>query len=457
MHIPEGYLGPATYGSLWAVMVPIWGVASRKVKQKLGTAQVPHLAMGAVFSLVAMMFVLPVPGGTTGHISGTALVAILLGPWPAIVAVSVALVIQATVLGVGGITAIGANCCNIAVIGALVGACSYRLIVAIARRGGEPSATLCAAAGAVAAYLAINVGALSTACMLGLQAAIYGTEGGSGYFPFPLEVAIPATMFPHLTVVGALEGTVTALVLFLLRQKGAPMKYGTKMVPWVLVVAAVLGPTAVSAHDYWIEKRGADYAVVYGHREQRLEYDPAAIKKITVLNAAGESLDFSREVQGKAIIIRPAGAAALILADLDSGYWSKTIYGMKNLPKRKASRVVEAFRAYHHSKSIVAWGAAAGKPLEGMKLDIVPLMNPLDLKAGESLPVRVLFDGAPLADAKVELDHDQIGMTDREGTVKVAPTPCRQLITVERREPLTGDPDANFVVVTATLTFEVPQ
>ncbi|RJX18290.1 MAG: cobalamin biosynthesis protein CbiM, partial [Desulfobulbus sp.] len=74
MHIPDGYLGPATYGSLWAVMLPIWGLASRKVKQTVKSAEVPYLAMGTVFSLMAMMFVLPIPGGTTGHISGTTLV-----------------------------------------------------------------------------------------------------------------------------------------------------------------------------------------------------------------------------------------------------------------------------------------------------------------------------------------------------------------------------------------------
>lgn len=220
MHIPDGYLGPATYGTLWAAMVPIWGLASRKVKQTVKTAEVPYLAMGAVFSLLAMMFVLPVPGGTTGHISGATLVAILLGPWPAIVAVSISLIIQAVVMGDGGITAIGANCFNIAVIGAFAGSGGYRLITAVAGRRGEPSVTICAVAGAIAAYLAINAGALSTACLLGLQPLIYGTAAGSGYFPFPLEAAVPATMLPHLTMVGALEATVTALVLIFLKGKG---------------------------------------------------------------------------------------------------------------------------------------------------------------------------------------------------------------------------------------------
>ncbi len=219
MHIPDGYLGPATYGLCWAAMLPVWSYASRKVRQTVKSAEIPHLAMGTVFSLMAMMFVLPIPGGTTGHISGTALVAILLGPWPAIVAVSTSLIIQAVVMGDGGITAIGPNCLNIAVIGALTGSATYRLIVRLASRGGRPGVTVSAVAGAVAAYLAMNLGALSTAIMLGVQPLIYG-GAGSGYFPFPLEAAIPATMLPHLTVVGALEATVTGLVLMFLARKG---------------------------------------------------------------------------------------------------------------------------------------------------------------------------------------------------------------------------------------------
>lgn len=454
MHIPDGYLGPVTYSTLWAAMVPIWGLASRKVKQTVKTAEVPYLAMGTVFSLMAMMFVLPVPGGTTGHISGTTLVAILLGPWSAIVAVSISLIIQAVVMGDGGITAIGPNCFNIAVIGAFVGSGVYRLIIVVAGRKGELSVTFCAVAAAIAAYLAINVGALSTACLLGLQPLIYGSAAGSGYFPFPLEAAIPATMLPHLTMVGALEATVTALVLMFLKNRSVSMKgiTNTVLLPAVMIFVFV---TAASAHDYWIEIRGDGYAAVYGHRDQRLEYDPASLKKVTVYNSAGKPLDFKKEVQSKAIIIRPSGNACLILADLESGYWSRTIYGLKNLPKRKATRPIESFRAYHFSKSIVSSGEAALKPIEGLKLDIIPLKQPLDKKAGDSLQLKVLLEGKPYAGASMEGDHDKLGTTDKDGLIKVKLKNGRQLFTVERRDPLKNDPDADFISTTTTLTFEV--
>ena len=434
-------------------MIPLWGIASRRVKRTVKTAEVPYLAMASVFSLMAMMFVLPIPGGTTGHISGTTIIAILLGPWSAIIAASVALIIQAVVMGDGGITAIGANCFNIAVVGALTGAGVYRLIL---KAGGTSSSCaplkVRAVAAAAASYAAVNLGALSAAVQLGLQPLIYGGEGTT-YFPFPLQAAIPAITVPHLTAIGALEATITVLVLTFLHKKEAKMKSIYKAT-LLLVVLAITAETA-SAHDYWIEKKDSVYAVVYGHRGERLEYDPGTIKKITVLNAEGKNIEFIKETQGNALLIRPAGNASVILADLESGYWSKTIYGLRNVPKRKASRVIESFRAYHYSKSIVSWSEFAQKPIERMKLDLVPQKNPLELRAGDMLPVKVFREGAPLPGATVEGDHDKIGVTGKDGIIKVAVKKGRQLITVEHKEPLKGDPDADFITITTTLTFEV--
>lgn len=233
------------------------------------------------------------------------------------------------------------------------------------------------------------------------------------------------------------------------------MKGNMQKVALLLAAVVTLGAGNVYAHDYWIEKKGDGYAAVYGHGDTLLEYDPASLKKVTVYNSAGKSLDFKKEIQSKAIIIRPAGSACLILADLESGYWSKTIYGLKNLPKRKATRPIESFKAYHYSKSVISAGEAAQKPVDGLKLDIIPLKNPLELKAGDSLQLRVLWEGKPLAGATLEGDHKKSGVTDKEGLVKVALKNGRQIYTVEKRDPLKGDPDADFIDTTTTLTFEV--
>ena len=116
MHIPDGYLGPQTYIPLYGVSVGFWAIAQKKLKKQLSVRHVPYLAMSAAFSFLIMMINIPIPGGTTGHAVGAGIIAILLGPWTAVLAVSVVLIIQALVFGDGGITALGANCFNMAVV-----------------------------------------------------------------------------------------------------------------------------------------------------------------------------------------------------------------------------------------------------------------------------------------------------------------------------------------------------
>src|SRR4030043_1639831 len=128
MHIPDGYLGPATCGFFYVAMLPIWIVASNMVKKTLKAKQVPLLGIGAAFSFVIMMFNIPIPGGSTGHAVGGVLAAILLGPWAACIAITVALVVQALLFGDGGITAIGANCFNMAFVLPFIGYYLYKAL-----------------------------------------------------------------------------------------------------------------------------------------------------------------------------------------------------------------------------------------------------------------------------------------------------------------------------------------
>jgi cobalt/nickel transport system permease protein len=88
MHIPDGYLGPQTYIPLVGAFVAAASVAVRKVKNDVSARNIPYLGMAAAFSFIIMMFNLPVPGGTTGHATGSAVIAILFGPWAAMIAVS---------------------------------------------------------------------------------------------------------------------------------------------------------------------------------------------------------------------------------------------------------------------------------------------------------------------------------------------------------------------------------
>jgi cobalt/nickel transport system permease protein len=216
MHIPDGYLGPVTYGGLWAAIAPVWFYASRKIKKGLSSARIPLLSLSAAFSFVIMMFNIPIPAGTTGHATGATLIAILIGPWEAVMAVSIALVIQALMFGDGGITAIGANCFNMAFAESLLGYGIYRLIAGPDSRGKGTRSLIGAAVGS---YLGINLAALLTAFELGIQTILHvGPDGRPLYSPFPLTVTIPAIMIEHILLFGVVEAVITVLVLSYLRK-----------------------------------------------------------------------------------------------------------------------------------------------------------------------------------------------------------------------------------------------
>ncbi|MCX5714201.1 MAG: cobalt transporter CbiM [Candidatus Omnitrophica bacterium] len=218
MHIPDGYLGLSTCGLFYAVMLPIWFVASRVVKKTLKVAQAPLLAIGAAFSFVIMMFNVPIPGGTTGHAVGGILVAILLGPWAACIAITVALVIQALLFGDGGVTALGANCFNMAFVSAFLGYYIYRLI---AYRSAVQSYRRVIAAG-VAGYCGIVFASLCAAVEFGLQPLLHHAANGQAlYCPYSFKVAIPAMVGEHMLIFGWVEAIVTALVIKYL-QKQSP-------------------------------------------------------------------------------------------------------------------------------------------------------------------------------------------------------------------------------------------
>jgi cobalt/nickel transport system permease protein len=222
MHIPDGYLSPATCAALYAGAAPFWYVALRRVRRAMHTRLVPVLSLVSAFSFIVMMFNIPLPGGTTGHAVGVGVATVVLGPAASMLAVSIALVIQAFFFGDGGITAIGANCFNMAVVGSLVAHAVYRVVA-----GRAPlDARLRFVAAGLAGYAAVNAAALCAAVEFGLQPVFYRDATGAPlYAPYALNVAIPAMMIGHLTVAGLAEGLVTAgVVAFIQRTDRAMLR-----------------------------------------------------------------------------------------------------------------------------------------------------------------------------------------------------------------------------------------
>jgi cobalt/nickel transport system permease protein len=208
LHIPDGYLGPLTYIPLYLVMIPIWLYAGNWLKKNLKDRQVPYLALAAAFAFIIMMFNVPIPGGSTGHAVGSALIAIILGPWVAVVTVSVALLIQALLFGDGGITAFGANCFNMAVVIPFIAFYAYSFI---SGKATITSNRRVLAAG-IAGYLGLTAGALATGIELGLQPILEHTADGTPlYMPYTISITVPAMLIEHMLFFSFVEAIVTAL------------------------------------------------------------------------------------------------------------------------------------------------------------------------------------------------------------------------------------------------------
>ena len=208
MHIPDGYLSPETCIVLYGAAAPFWYKASQRLKRAITSKMVPMLSIFAAFSFTIQMLNVPVPGGTTAHAVGGTLMAIVLGPWAAIIGMSVTLAIQALFFGDGGITTLGANIFNMGIALPLTGIAAYRLLC-----WGKPSDKRKAIAAAIGSYVGINVAGLLVGVELGIQPIFWTVNGRPLYSPYGLSTTIPAIAIAHLTLAGFAEALLTGLAL----------------------------------------------------------------------------------------------------------------------------------------------------------------------------------------------------------------------------------------------------
>ena len=223
MHIPDGYLSPATSIVMFLIILPFWAIGVRKLREKMTAKNVPLIALIAAFSFIIMMFNVPIPGGTTAHAVGGALAAIILGPEIATMAISIALVIQAFFFGDGGILALGANCFNMAVVLPYV---SYAIYQAISKKQPVNSKRRIVGA-ALGGWAGLTVAAFFAGFEFGIQPMLFHTANGTPlYAPYPLSVSIPAMVLAHALVASPVEALVTALVVvYLQRTNQSALKF----------------------------------------------------------------------------------------------------------------------------------------------------------------------------------------------------------------------------------------
>ncbi len=200
MHIPDGFLSLLISAFCWLVTVALVGIAISKTNKSLGERQVPLMGIMAAFIFAAQMINFPVAGGTSGHLLGAALAAILLGPWAAMLVMTSVIAVQGLLFQDGGLTVMGANILNMGLLTAIVGYGLYRAVL------GQSRGIKLATAG-VAAWLSVMTGALLTALELWLS----GTA--------KLSIVIPAMLGVH-ALIGIGEALITVAALgFILRTR----------------------------------------------------------------------------------------------------------------------------------------------------------------------------------------------------------------------------------------------
>lgn len=246
MHIPDGFFDLKTIAATGTLSGVSLAYAVRKTKTVLRNRQVPLMGVMAAFIFAAQMFNIPVIGGTSGHLIGGVLAAIVLGPWSASIIMTTVLFIQWLLFQDGGFTALGGNILNMAVLAPVVGYYVYRFISNILGGSfGRRAATF------IAAWFSVVVAAAAAAVELAF----------SGNIGLSLRTLLSALLFYHVFI-GLLEGVITTVVIGYLEKAGTvpgiesarQVRLDVKRVAvavfvTAVLIAAVLSPWASALPD----------------------------------------------------------------------------------------------------------------------------------------------------------------------------------------------------------------
>jgi cobalt/nickel transport system permease protein len=203
MHIPDGFIDAPVSIAAGAVAIGVVAVSLRKARSEVTEATAPMAGLTAVFVFAAQMVNFPVAAGTSGHLIGAALAAILIGPYAAVLAMTVVLTVQALVFADGGLSALGLNIVNLAVLAVVAGWLTFRgCLRVVGRRGAVPSRV----GVAVAAGLAGFVSVLAAASGFVVEYLL------GGNVPLAAETVAAAMLGVH-SVIGIGEALITALVV----------------------------------------------------------------------------------------------------------------------------------------------------------------------------------------------------------------------------------------------------
>lgn len=252
LHIPDGFLSVTVSLIFWAATILTLGAAISKTNQSLGEKQIPLMGVMAAFIFAAQMINFPVAGGTSGHLLGGALAAIVLGPWAGMLVMTAVIAVQALLFQDGGLLVMGANIFNMGLVTAAIGYGLYRSVI------GQSKAVKLGVV-ALAAWLSVMAGALLTALQLWLS----GTS--------PLQIVVPAMMGVH-ALIGVGEALITVFALTFIMQtrpdllgEGSESAKGSRNWIWaggIIALLVVLISPFASADPDGLERVAEDLGFI---------------------------------------------------------------------------------------------------------------------------------------------------------------------------------------------------
>jgi len=202
MHIPDGFLSPQTYLPAYVVAAGAWAWAAKGLRADLDETTVPRLAVLTALAYALGLIMVPIPGGTSGHALGIAILALVFGIRQAVLAYRLILLLQSLLFVACGITALAINALAMGLLGSAAAVAARRLFKPL----GETASV------AAAAWLSVIVSGLAVALVLGIQPLVaHAADGTPLFFPFGLSVTLPAILVPH-AIIGVGEAVLTVLV-----------------------------------------------------------------------------------------------------------------------------------------------------------------------------------------------------------------------------------------------------
>jgi len=213
------------------------------------------------------------------------------------------------------------------------------------------------------------------------------------------------------------------------------------------------------AHHLWVEKEGDKFVIGWGHPPKKDPYDPKKVKEVKAFNLKGKKVALKRVDEEDKVYLVSNTNISMITVSFEGGYLVVTPEGKKRMTKPEAQKqgfqIVDSFYSLQFAKSIFKNSKIVTKPV-GMKFEIVPLKDPLSIKEGENLVIKVLFEGKPLPGATIETgNHKEVAKTNEKGVANIKiEGKGMQVILAKYRAPST-DPNADFLSYTTVLTWEV--